>query len=102
MVTSRAVRPATAADREAVFGLATRFATSFSVERESFDESFEQILALPTALLIVADDGGELHGYALAFVHPTFFANAPVVWLEEVIRRKRSPHRHRLRADRGG
>lgn len=88
------IRPATPADVDAVQALATAFATSFRVEADAFRASFAALLAAPDAALLVAEagdegggdggGGGGVIGYVLGFVHPTFYANGPVAWVEEI------------------
>lgn len=89
------IRPATPADADAVLALATAFATSFHVEPDAFRASFAALLAAPDAALLVAEAGGDgdggdddgdrrVIGYVLGFVHPTFYANGPVAWVEEI------------------
>jgi GNAT superfamily N-acetyltransferase len=99
------VRPAGPGDRDQVWPLARDLATSYVVQRAAFDQSYESLLATPTALLLVAEapasprdrgsldgsggavaeGGGEVVGYLLATSHPAFHANGPVVWVEEVM-----------------
>ncbi|MBE7701303.1 GNAT family N-acetyltransferase [Oerskovia sp. Sa1BUA8] len=78
------VRRATLDDLDAVWPLARDFATSFRPEREPFEATFRSLLTAPDALLLVADRGSGAVGYLLAHRHPTFLANRPVVWVEEV------------------
>lgn len=68
-----------------LFELASRFATSFTPEREAFTRSLRAILADEDAWLSVGDRHGELLGYCLGFDHVTFFANGRVSWVEEVM-----------------
>jgi GNAT superfamily N-acetyltransferase len=80
------VRRARVEDAEAVFELAVGLATSFVPEQASFDRSYGEVLGSDRALLLVEeDDQGLVVGYLLAFVHPTFFANGPVGWIEELM-----------------
>lgn len=66
--------------------LAYRFATSFEPVREVFDATWERLIAKPQALVLVAEEGdGAVVGYLLAHSHLAFFANGPVVWVEEVM-----------------
>jgi GNAT superfamily N-acetyltransferase len=81
------IRPADAADADAVFALARALAITFPIDRPGFDRGFGAIAATPGAHLLVADlvppeDG--VAGYLLGFVHPTFYANGPVAWVEEL------------------
>jgi GNAT superfamily N-acetyltransferase len=80
------VRVARSADREQVWALAREFATSFQPERGSFDASFDDVLASTDMLVLVAETQQlGVAAYLLANRHATFFANGPVVWVEELI-----------------
>ena len=81
----RMAQPTDAAD---LFPLVRDFATSFEPSREAFDVSFGQLQEDESAWLGVTQAGSELIGYLLGFVHPTFFANGPVAWIEEVMVRE--------------
>ncbi len=78
------IRQAQSGDRDEVFTLARDFATSFEVEREPFNTSFRNILDDPDALLLVAEDHGEVIGYCCGLDHDTLFANGSVAWVEEI------------------
>jgi GNAT superfamily N-acetyltransferase len=80
------IRAATARDARAVAVLAEQFATSFRFSPEAFGSVFEQLLRTADACLLVADVDvdGNVAGYLLGFTHPTFFANGPVGWIEEI------------------
>ena len=79
------VREATASDAHRVFELASQLAMSFRPQRSAFDRSFAVLLADEGCLPLVAEADGELAGYLLGFTHPTFFANGPVGWVEELM-----------------
>ena len=79
------IRVATPQDVESVFSLASGLATSFKLDRRPFGASFHQILSDDHALLLVAAEGAEVIGYCLGFIHPTFFANGGVAWVEEIM-----------------
>ena len=51
---------ATPTDVDAVFSLATEFATSFEVDKRPFLESFHQVMSDDHALLLVAAEGEEV------------------------------------------
>ena len=72
-------------DAGAVWPLVRAFATSYVPERAAFDASFASLLAHPDALVLVAHDAGDVVGHLVAHRHATLFANAPVVWVEEVM-----------------
>jgi GNAT superfamily N-acetyltransferase len=83
------VRPATAADAGAVARLAAELAQSFPFSEAAFDRSYPAVLAAADTCLLLAEDllSEDLDpvGYLLGFQHPTFFANGPVGWVEEVL-----------------
>jgi len=78
------VRPAVAADSAGAFELAKEFAVSFAPAADQFGRSFDHLIAREDALLLVADEGGPLLGYLLAFDHPALWANGRVAWIEEI------------------
>lgn len=79
------IRPARPADEPAVLTLATAFATSFEVDPAAFKTGFARVVDAPEACLLVAEtDATVAIGYVLGFVHPTFYANGPVAWVEEI------------------
>ena len=79
------IREARLEDRRSVFELARQFATSFVVDERSFEATFPRLLADPSACLLVATTEDTVSGYLLGFEHPTFFANGPVAWVEEIM-----------------
>jgi GNAT superfamily N-acetyltransferase len=79
------IRPARLTDSDAIFSLATEFATSFTVEQTAFESSFVSLLQSPDAFVAVASDNGRVIGYVLGFEHPTFYANGRVAWVEEIM-----------------
>jgi len=78
------IRQAEVGDADAVFALARALAITFPVDRPGFDRGFEAVAATPGAHLLVAETDGEVVAYLLGFVHPTFYANGPVAWVEEL------------------
>jgi|HigsolmetaAR201D_1030396.scaffolds.fasta_scaffold46423_1 predicted N-acetyltransferase YhbS len=79
------VRPAMRSDAAALLRLAQAFAGPFPVDPERFDRSLDEILIHHDSLLLVATDGDDVVGYLCASVHPTLYANGPVVWIEELM-----------------
>ena len=79
------IRPAQATDIDALFSLASAFATSFSVERLAFESALGALLQSPDAFMAVATDSGRVVGYVLGFDHYTFYANGRVAWVEEIM-----------------
>jgi GNAT superfamily N-acetyltransferase len=79
-----AVRRATPSDAAAVWELVRDFATSFTADRAAFDGLFPELLTRDDVRVLVAETDGVI-GYLLASEHPTFFANGPVVGVEEIM-----------------
>jgi GNAT superfamily N-acetyltransferase len=79
------IRRAEPNDAEAVLSLAQAFATSFEVHPASFTTNFVAVFNAPGAFLAVAEENGTVIGYLLGFAHPTFYANGPVAWVEEIM-----------------
>jgi GNAT superfamily N-acetyltransferase len=79
------IRTAEADDADAVFALARELAITFPIDRPGFDRGFAAIAAAAGTHLLVADLDGAVCGYLLGFVHPTFYANGPVAWVEELM-----------------
>lgn len=79
------IRPALLTDSDAIFSLASAFATSFLVERAAFESSFCALLQSPDVFIAVASDSGRVIGYVLGFDHHTFYANGRVSWVEEIM-----------------
>jgi len=78
------IRAAQEVDVDALFPVVAEFATSFVPQRAAFQRAFQRLQGDDHACLLVADHGGRPIGYLLGFEHPTFFANGPVAWVEEV------------------
>ena len=73
------VRLADAADRDKIWPLARAFATTYELDQGRYNASFQQLVAEPNALLIIAHTPvTDIVGYLLAFTHQTFLANGPV------------------------
>ena len=80
------IRRARLNDAASVWPLAHDFATSFTPQRAPFDATFAALVDSPDTLLLVAETPeADVVGYLLANSHPTFHANGPVVWVEEVM-----------------
>jgi GNAT superfamily N-acetyltransferase len=92
------IRSATAADADAVAGLAAELAQSFTFSRSGFERSYPALLAAADACLLLAVDGPRHLGYLLGFQHLTFYANGPVAWVEEVLVREQERGRGTGRA----
>lgn len=79
------LRRARLTDEPGVWALVERFATSYVPRRERFAHVYAEVLRDPGMLAFVAVNRAAVIGYLLANRHPTFFANGPVVWVEEVM-----------------
>lgn len=79
------VRYGTADDATAVCDLAGQLAQSFPFSQGRFHDSYAAVLSSDDACLLVAADSGGVLGYLLGFSHRTFYANGPVVWVEEIL-----------------
>jgi GNAT superfamily N-acetyltransferase len=83
------IRRAEAGDVDGVAALAAELALSFEFSPEQFRGNYPAVLAADGTCLLLAVDGAEHAGYLLGFRHLTFYANAPVAWVEEVVVRDR-------------
>lgn len=79
------IRPARSTDSDALFSLASLFATSFSVARPAFESFFDALLQSPEARIAVASDTSRVVGYLLGFDQHTFYANGRVAWVAEIM-----------------
>jgi len=78
------IRRAEAADADAVFAMLERFAMSYEPDRNAFERSFDAMIDAQDVVLLVAEDGGTLAGYAMAVEFRTLFANGAIVQIEEL------------------
>ena len=79
------IRAATPDDADAIWPLTAAFAESFTPERAAFERAIENLLGRDDTFFAVALSGDQVVGYVLASTHHTLFANAPVVWVEELM-----------------
>jgi GNAT superfamily N-acetyltransferase len=79
------LRAAEHADSEAVFALLLQLAVTFPPERASFDEVFPTLVDDPDAVLLVAEEGGVVRGYALAIVSLLLYTNGRSAQLQELV-----------------
>ncbi len=79
------IRSASLNDADAIFYLAARFATSFTLEEPVFRSSLPHLLSDSSACLRIAEADGAVLGYVLGFEHLTFFASGRVAWVEEIM-----------------
>ncbi|MEO8261256.1 MAG: GNAT family N-acetyltransferase [Pseudolysinimonas sp.] len=76
------------ADADAIWPLTQAFATSFTPERAAFDRAIAELATRDDTFLAIGTTASGAVGYLLATAHLTLFANAPVVWVEEVMVRE--------------
>jgi len=77
------IRGATLEDLDHIYPLAKDLATSFDVEKESFSKLFKNMLTDENILVLVAETD-ELAGYIMGYIHPAFYANGLIAWVEEI------------------
>ena len=83
-VAQLSIRPALAADADALFAMADRLATSAVPVRSAFDASLQTILADPNQLLLAAAADGRSVGYLHGLVHPALHASGNNAWVDEL------------------
>ena len=80
------IRRARIADAEAIFSLVRDFSPTAAPDRQAFQTTFTSVSEADGSELCVAEnDGGLVVGYILVSRAPSFLANAPVAWVEEVM-----------------
>ena len=80
------VRRARVDDAEEVFSLVKNFPPEAMADRQIFHASFAALDETAGSVLFVTESGsGIVLGYILVSCHPSFLANAPVAWVEEVM-----------------
>lgn len=86
VTTEPTIRPARAADREAIWRLLGELVISFRPDREAFDPTLDELLARLDALVLVAEmpDLGVV-GYLVASCRTSLLANGREVWVAELI-----------------
>ena len=83
---SYVVRRARVDDAEEVFSLVKDFPSEAIPDRQVFQAPFASLDETAGSVLFVAESpGGTVLGYILVSCHPSFLANAPVAWVEEVM-----------------
>jgi len=70
-------------DMDGLYPLARALGTSFDVKEDAFSAVFKNILTDKNILLFVAEADGLL-GYIMGYVHPAFYANGLIAWVEEL------------------
>ncbi|GAA4829753.1 hypothetical protein GCM10023221_01410 [Luteimicrobium xylanilyticum] len=79
------VRSAQCGDAAALWPLVDGFASTATPTRAGFATALAATVIRPDARVLVAEAGGAVVGYLLAQLQPTFFADAPVAWVQEVV-----------------
>ena len=81
------IRPATAADADALFGLVQQLGHALTPDRAAFDRTFSGYLAgdHPEVVLYLADEDGVVEGYVLMSVVPLLSTNGLAAQLQEIV-----------------
>jgi len=79
------VRRARLDDTDALWPLVEAFASTTTPTHERFTTTFAAVVLRPDVRVLVAQEGGAVVGYLLAQLQPTFFADGPVAWVQEVM-----------------
>ncbi len=79
------IRNAKETDKEQIFRLVEKFATSFKPDFAMFTISYNKILDNDSTIVLVIVDKDKIIGYLLEFEHYTFYANGRVGWVEEIM-----------------
>ncbi len=79
------IRPSQPEDKAAIFALAKVLAITYKVEDAGFQRAWAALSSSTSACLLVAEEEKKVVGYILGFVHPVFYANGLVAWIEEVV-----------------
>ncbi len=79
------IRNAQIEDLPSVHDLVVEFATSFKINRDKLAAQFKETLALSDATILVYELDEKIVGYLLGFQHPSFHANGPLSWVEEIV-----------------
>lgn len=79
------VREASIDDRDRLLPLVKEFVVSFSLDERAFAQSYDEVLADPKAIVLIAEDNEVALGYCLGFVHSTFYVNGKVALVEEIM-----------------
>lgn len=80
------IRRARIGDVEDIFSLISDFFPAAAPDRQAFQNTFISPCDTECSALCVAENhGGLVVGYVLVSCRPSFLANAPVAWVEEVM-----------------
>lgn len=80
------VRAATTADADAIWHLARDLATSAVLDRAAFDRTHAHLVTDPGGVVLVAElPTLGVVGYLTARSWPTYRANGPVAWVDELM-----------------
>jgi len=78
------IRQAKKTDLDSVYKLAKALATSFKVEKESFEKAFTETLKNQNMRIFVLSEDNNIVGYVMGIYHYAFYANGLVAWVEEL------------------
>jgi N-acetylglutamate synthase-like GNAT family acetyltransferase len=81
------IRAARSGDEDALFALVTQLGHALTPERDAFDRTMGEYLdgSHPSVVLTVAEDEGQVVGYALMTVVPLLATNGPAAQLQEIV-----------------
>lgn len=79
------IRRATSADAERVWLLLGELGAAFEPNRAAFDANYPTLIDSTDELLLVADDGGEVVGYALTVFSTLLYTNGLSGQLQELV-----------------
>lgn len=85
MTPAISVRLAGMADAQLVWGFASEFPSDMVHDRDAFMTMYPRMISREDRYLAVAEVGEKAVGYVVASIAETFFANAPVVWISEML-----------------
>lgn len=79
------IRRATGADAERVWTLLGELGAAFEPSRTAFDTNYPTLIDSADELLLVAEDGGEVVGYALTVFSTLLYTNGLSGQLQELV-----------------
>lgn len=78
------IRPATAADRDSVYRFSSLLTLRAVVDRQVFDEQFDQALVTASSTVLVAEEAGQPIGFLLATIAPMFVYGGGMGFVQEL------------------
>lgn len=79
------IRPAQQGDAERVWTLLGQMGAAFEPDRAAFDTNYPKLIASPDELLLVAEEDGEVVGYALTVFSTLLYTNGLSGQLQELV-----------------